>query len=82
MFCFQCEQTANGKGCQGKAGVCGKPSVVAKLQDELTGAIIGLARVVKGTKPTAELTKLITGALFTTITNVNFDEKTVSEYID
>lgn len=43
MFCFQCEQTAGCKGCMGKAGVCGKPADVAKLQDELTGALIGLA---------------------------------------
>lgn len=38
MFCFQCEQTAGGKGCTGGAGVCGKSSAVANLQDELTGA--------------------------------------------
>ena len=45
MFCFQCEQTAGCTGCTGKAGVCGKTADVAKLQDELTGALIGLARV-------------------------------------
>ena len=45
MFCFQCEQTAGCAGCTGKAGVCGKTADVAKLQDELTGALIGLARV-------------------------------------
>ena len=44
MFCFQCEQTAGGTGCTGGAGVCGKSSTVANLQDELTGALIGLAR--------------------------------------
>ena len=44
MFCFQCEQTAGCSGCTGKAGVCGKNTDVAKLQDELTGALIGLAR--------------------------------------
>ena len=42
MFCFQCEQTAGGKGCMGRAGVCGKSAAVAGLQDELTGALIGL----------------------------------------
>ena len=41
MFCFQCEQTAGCAGCTGKAGVCGKTADVAKLQDELTGALIG-----------------------------------------
>ena len=44
MFCFQCEQTAGCSGCTGKTGVCGKNTDVAKLQDELTGALIGLAR--------------------------------------
>ena len=44
MFCFQCEQTAGCTGCTGNAGVCGKTADVAQLQDELTGALIGLAR--------------------------------------
>ena len=44
MFCFQCEQTAACTGCTGKAGVCGKTADVAQLQDELTGALVGLAR--------------------------------------
>lgn len=44
MFCFQCEQTAGCSGCTGKAGVCGKMAKTAGLQDELTGALIGLAR--------------------------------------
>ena len=43
MFCFQCEQTAGGAGCKGRSGVCGKTSEVAALQDELTGALVGLA---------------------------------------
>ena len=41
MFCFQCEQTAGCSGCTGNAGVCGKSANTAKLQDELTGALIG-----------------------------------------
>ena len=44
MFCFQCEQTAGCSGCMGNAGVCGKTAATAGLQDELTGALIGLAR--------------------------------------
>ena len=47
MFCFQCEQTAGGKGCV-KAGVCGKTPDVANAQDELTGALVGLARAMEG----------------------------------
>ena len=48
MFCFQCEQTAGCAGCTGKAGVCGKTAEVAELQDQLTGALIGLARAADG----------------------------------
>ena len=48
MFCFQCEQTAGCKGCTGAAGVCGKKADVAGLQDQLTGALIGLARATAG----------------------------------
>ena len=44
MFCFQCEQTANCSGCTGRAGVCGKSAATARLQDELTGALVSLAR--------------------------------------
>ena len=43
MFCFQCEQTAGCTGCT-QSGVCGKSAETARLQDELTGALIGLAR--------------------------------------
>lgn len=43
MFCFQCEQTAGGRACTGAAGVCGKTAATAALQDQLTGALIGLA---------------------------------------
>ena len=48
MFCFQCEQTAGCGGCTGNAGVCGKTSSVSALQDELTGALIGLALCLPG----------------------------------
>lgn len=48
MFCFQCEQTAGCTACTGAQGVCGKKADTAKLQDELTGALIGLARATEG----------------------------------
>ena len=75
MFCFQCEQTAGCKGCTGKAGVCGKTADVAKAQDDLTGALIGLSRAVTvgKVKATGKTTKLVIKGLFATITNVNFD---------
>ena len=83
MFCFQCEQTAGCTGCTGKAGVCGKTADVAKLQDELTGALIGLARVTDGDAPVnADTWRLMIEGLFTTVTNVSFNEKTIRELID
>ena len=82
MFCFQCEQTAGCTGCTGEMGVCGKPSSAAHLQDDLTGALIGLARALDGQKASSKVNKLVLEALFTTVTNVNFDDKSVSEYIN
>ena len=82
MFCFQCEQTAGGKGCT-KAGVCGKKSDIAGLQDQLTGALVGLARTTDGnTQPTENTYKLLIKGLFTTITNVNFNDVTLKALID
>lgn len=75
MFCFQCEQTAGGKGCTGSAGVCGKSFTDAGLQDKITGALIALAG--KGTTDY----RLIIEGLFTTITNVSFNEKTETELL-
>lgn len=83
MFCFQCEQTAGCKGCSGKAGVCGKQSDTAKLQDQLTGALIGLAKAYFGNEHqiTETTDRLVLEALFTTVTNVNFNNETVLELI-
>ncbi len=77
MFCFQCEQTAQNKGCQIQ-GVCGKKAHTANLQDELTSLIVNLAN--KG-EVNDENTKLIVEALFTTITNVNFDDTSIEKLI-
>ena len=83
MFCFQCEQTAGCTGCTGRAGVCGKTSDVAKLQDELTGALVGLAHALDNAPEVNEGTwQLIIEGLFTTVTNVSFNEKTLCELID
>ena len=83
MFCFQCEQTAGCTGCMGKAGVCGKAADVAKLQDELTGALVGLSRAADNAPDVNEGTwRLMIEGLFTTVTNVSFNEKTLRELID
>lgn len=77
MFCFQCEQTAQGKGCTVQ-GICGKKADTANLQDDLTSKLIELANC--GQKNDAN-TKLIIDGLFTTITNVNFDDKSIKDFI-
>lgn len=77
MFCFQCEQTAGGKGCMGSAGVCGKKYDTATLQDGLTEALIGLAKAADGKETKKETDRLILEGLFTTITNVNFNNETI-----
>ena len=77
MFCFQCQQTAHNTGCEGKAGVCGKKADTAGLQDELVGALIGLARAANAGKPTEQTDALVLKGLFTTITNVNFNNHTI-----
>jgi len=78
MFCFQCEQTAKGTGCTA-GGVCGKKADTACLQDELTGALIGLARICKG-DVSESIYRAVTGGLFVTITNVNFDNSSIQEW--
>ena len=79
MFCFQCEQAANGCACVGNAGVCGKSAETADAQDALTGALIGFAELLvelgQPIQPPQAL--LLLEGLFTTITNVNFDPETV-----
>lgn len=82
MFCFQCEQTAGCSGCTGKVGVCGKNADVANLQDELTGALIGLARAADGRQMKESVHKVMIEGLFTTLTNVNFNEKTILDQIE
>lgn len=78
MFCFQCEQTAFHKACT-KKGVCGKEPDTANLQDELTSSVIELANC---EEINDENTKLIIDGLFTTITNVNFDNTSIKNLTD
>ena len=77
MFCYQCEQTAGGKGCT-KMGVCGKTPEVAALQDLLIYQIKGIScyakeLVEKGENVDKDIVSFIEDTLFTTLTNVNFD---------
>ncbi len=76
MFCFQCEQTAKGEGCT-KIGVCGKQPDVAALQDLLLYATTGLSLVaVEGGKVGVndhDVNVFTCKAIFSTLTNVDFD---------
>ena len=77
MFCYQCEQTAGGKGCT-KQGVCGKTAEVANLQDLLLYQLKGISVYAKalmdaGENPEARVVRFVENCLFTTLTNVNFD---------
>ena len=88
MFCFQCEQTAGCTGCT-RAGVCGKSAMTAELQDKLTGALIALASTAACSNNNPdhslsaslvdEINHLILEGLFTTITNVNFDDASIKD---
>ncbi|MCL1879360.1 MAG: hydroxylamine reductase [Actinomycetia bacterium] len=75
MFCMQCEQTAGGKACT-SVGVCGKSANTARLQDELTGALITAAN--RGVKLGDGL---LLESLFATLTNVNFNDATLEKLI-
>ena len=85
MFCFQCEQTAKGEGCT-KIGVCGKSHEVASLQDLLIYAIKGLSLVAtEGRKKgiSDETVNILTiKAIFSTLTNVDFDPDRIVELIN
>ena len=80
MFCYQCEQTAGGKGCT-KMGVCGKTPEVSNLQDLLIYQIKGMScyavqLIEKGEPIDKKYVRFVENALFTTLTNVNFDVDT------
>ena len=85
MFCFQCQETAGGKGCT-MSGVCGKKPDVAAMQDLLVYVTKGISAVAtalrqEGKQVSAEINHLITLNLFTTITNANFDKESIEERI-
>jgi len=84
MFCFQCEQTSKGEGCT-KIGVCGKKPEVAALQDLLMYAVKGLSLVaVAGRKAgirDPEIDHFACEAIFSTLTNVDFDPSRFAELI-
>jgi hydroxylamine reductase len=84
MFCYQCEQTAKGEGCT-KIGVCGKSHEVAALQDGLVAQLVDLSREAVQAREigvsNAAMDRFICRSLFTTLTNVNFDQEQITALI-
>lgn len=84
MFCYQCQETAKGTGCEVR-GVCGKNEEVAKLQDLLIYVTKGISEiVVKGkvdVKSISEVNHEVLKSLFITITNANFDDGAIENQI-
>jgi len=84
MFCYQCEQTAKGEGCT-KGGVCGKDTEVAALQDLLVYALKGLSAVAVDARKAGIIDHAVdvftVKALFSTLTNVDFDPARFVELI-
>ena len=86
MFCFQCQETAGGKGCTVQ-GVCGKKPDVAEMQDLLVYVTKGLGAVTTalraaGKQVSVETNHRITMNLFVTITNANFDREAIMDVIE
>eukprot|EP00013_Stygamoeba_regulata_P022582 CAMPEP_0177655746 /NCGR_PEP_ID=MMETSP0447-20121125/15152_1 /TAXON_ID=0 /ORGANISM="Stygamoeba regulata, Strain BSH-02190019" /LENGTH=609 /DNA_ID=CAMNT_0019159727 /DNA_START=51 /DNA_END=1880 /DNA_ORIENTATION=+ len=84
MFCFQCQQTEGNKGCT-TVGNCGKTADVAALQDLLVHALKGVAmyahRAAKLGQQSDAIDGFLCDALFTTLTNVNFDPARFAEFL-
>lgn len=85
MFCYQCEQTTHGTGCT-EVGVCGKTPEVAALQDLLVYSLKGLCYLAhharqQGVQVPAETNKFVNSAMFSTLTNVNFDDSRFHEFV-
>ena len=82
MFCFQCQQTAGGSGCV-RTGVCGKQPETANLQDSLVCRLIRLAELCEEqNQHPKEVTRLLADGLFTTLTNVNFDNEAIRAFTE
>ncbi len=81
MFCFQCEQTAQGRSCT-TGGACGKSADTSNLQDILTGELIALAQAAEGTAPSQKIRTIILEGLFATLTNVSFDDAALKRQIE
>lgn len=84
MFCYQCQETARGKGCN-ILGVCGKKPETSARMDLLLYAVRGISLINRALRekgePSREASLFVIDALFTTITNANFDNDSLDKYI-
>jgi len=84
MFCYQCEQTAQGQGCK-TFGVCGKDPQTAALQDLLIHAVKGISQYAHRAGQLGarqrQVDTFVVEALFTTVTNVNFDPERLVDWL-
>lgn len=84
MFCYQCQETARGKGCEIQ-GVCGKHAETSARMDLLLYAVRGISiincELRKRDEPSRPASHFVIDALFTTITNANFDNDSLDRYI-
>ena len=83
MFCFQCQETAKGTGCTVR-GVCGKNSTTSARMDLLLFVIRGISIAAHTLRthrilPDPQVNAFVIDALFSTITNANFDEKSITD---
>ena len=86
MFCFQCQETAKGTGCTVR-GVCGKLPETAKWQDLLLSVVRGVGTIQHalndgGLKTDEQIEVFLVDALFSTITNANFDDQSILAKVD
>ena len=86
MFCFQCQETAKGTGCTLR-GVCGKEATTSAMMDMLLFSVRGLCIVTNllhknNISIPEKVDRFVLDALFTTITNANFDEKTIQRKVE
>lgn len=84
MFCYQCQETSRGRGCD-RVGVCGKQPETSARMDILLYAVQGISLINRELRikaePSLEASRFVVDALFTTITNANFDNPSLDGYI-
>lgn len=84
MFCYQCQETSRGRGCD-RVGVCGKQPETSARMDLLLYAVQGISLINRELRvkaePSHEASRFVVDALFTTITNTNFDNPSLDGYI-